>query len=829
VERGVWIDKVLAELTLPEKVSLLSGADAWTTTAVESAGIPPVTVTDGPIGARGAGGRGLTSACFPSATALGATWDPALLGEVGAALADEARSKRAQVLLGPTVNLHRTPLAGRNFECYSEDPHLTAELAVAFIRGLQDAGVGACVKHFVANDSEFERMTISSEVDERTLRELYLLPFERAVAEAGAWAVMGAYNRVNGTYACAHRELLVDLLKEEWRFDGVVVSDWGAVHDTEETANGGTDLEMPGPARHFGDRLVAAVRAGAVDEAVVDDKVRRVLRLVTRAGVLDRPPADEATAQDRPEHRALTRRAATDAMVLLRNDPVPEGGPALPLDAGVRSLAVIGPNAARAAIQGGGSATVQPHPVVHPLAAIEGRAAAAGVTVVHEPGAVNDRYVPEPDRAWFEPLDEDGYGLLVEYFDGDEPAGEPVSSRRVPGASHIWWREPPGVTAPERFAARWTGRLRPPTSGPWRFGVAAVGRARLFVDGVEIVDNWSDPVPGEVLFGRGSAEVVGVAHLDAGRAHDVRIEMARAPEPGPTALRVGMAPHVDGAGLDRAVRAAASADAAVVIVGTTTEWESEGFDRPSMALPGGQDELVRRVAAVNPRTVVVVNAGSPVEMPWADDVAAIVALWFGGQEQGPALAGVLFGDAEPGGRLPTTFPRHYRDHPALFGYPGESGRVRYGEGVFVGYRGYLARGSEPRFPFGHGLSYTTFEHAGLRVELVGDDPVARAHVVVANTGDRRGAEVVQLFVGPPPGPLARPPLELKAFAKVVLAPGERRTVTLDLGPRAFTAFDPLVPGWRSEPGTHRVVVASSGRPVAEAALDLPRALVLPVR
>jgi beta-glucosidase len=838
--RQAWVDESVAALTLEQKVALLSGADMWRTAALDEPRVPAIRFTDGPNGARGTGARAMTSACFPSGTALGATWSRATVAAVAAAIADEVSWKGAQVLLAPTVNLHRSPLAGRNFECFSEDPLLTAELGTAYVRAVQAAGVGACVKHLVANDSEFERMTISSDLDDRTLRELYLLPFERVVADASPWAVMGAYNRVNGVYACEHRELLVELLKEEWGFDGVVISDWGAVHDTEGAANGGTDIEMPGPAQHFGRALVAAVKSGAVDAAVVDDKVRRVLRLVERSGVLDGEPPEPARSPDRPEVRALARRAAVDGIVLLTNP-----GGVLPLE--VRDghrLAVVGPNAASAAHQGGGSASVRSHPVTQPLDALRERAARDGGTVVHEVGPRHDVYVPGPEPSWFEAPDGEPGGVLIEYVNGDDPTGPAVSERVVSTVSHNWWRRPPGVAPEGDWSARWTGRLRVPSSGPWKVGLAAAGRARLAIDGAEVVDNWSDPEPGRYFYGLASAEVVGTVDLDADRSYDVRVELAAPPEP-PAVIRLGLAPVPPLDALERAVRAAADADTAVVVVGTSADHETEGSDRETMALPGDQDELVRRVAERNPRTVVVVNSGSPVEMPWVDDVAAVVQLFFAGEELGPALADVLFGDEDPGGRLPTTFPVRYEDHPALFGYPGESGRVRYGERVFVGYRGYQARGLAPRFPFGHGLSYTTFEHGDLQVELVGDPAqlagdhppavarrppaVADVTVTVSNRGDRPGSEVVQLFVGAPPGPLARPPLELRAFEKLRLEPGEHRTVRLGLDARAFTAFDLTRAAWRAEAGPYRIVVASSGCPVAEARLELPVAVTLPVR
>jgi beta-glucosidase len=844
-DRERWIADRLQALTLDEKATLLAGQDNWRTPSIEHAGIPSVKVTDGPNGARGNGEGRVTAVCFPVGTALAATWNAELIADVGAALAEEAQSKGAQILLGPTVNLHRSPLAGRNFECYSEDPYLTARLAIAYITGLQANGVGACIKHYVANDSEHERMTISSEVDERTLRELYLVPFEMAVAEAKPWSVMAAYNRINGHYACDHRELLVGVLKTEWAFDGLVISDWGAVHDTVLAANGGCDLEMPGPPIHFGAALAEAVRAGTVDDATVDDKVRRVLRTVWRSGRIEHPNEIAEQAIDRPEHRALARRAASEAMVLLKNEPVSATvGPVLPLQPGgdLRTLAVIGPNAEVGVYQGGGSSIVRAHYVVHPLEAITARCG-PDVTVVHEAGGTIERYQPKPDPTWFAPLDADGRGLHVEYFDGRgvESGGETVARRDVRSVTWTWWTPPEGVADRREFSVRWTGTLVPPRSGSWQFGLAAIGLARVHLDGELIVDNWTNPKPGELFFSRGSVEVVERVELEADRRYDLRIEYASEREARPPAIRFGMtAPDVEDP-VQLAATAARDADVAVVIVGTNGDWETEGSDRPTMALPGRQHELIREVVKANPRTVVVLNTGSPVEMggptSTIDDAPAIVQAWFGGQELGNALADVLFGDTDPGGRLPTTFPHRYEDNPALFNYPGEDGKVRYGEGVFIGYRGYGARHQQPRFPFGHGLSYATFAYDG-DVEVTpieGRAPgvrgplVAEVAVAVTNTGDRRGQEVVQLYVRRSGDErVQRPEIELKGFAKVTLDPSTSTTVTFVLDARSFAYYDTSVPGWVAEAGTYEVLVGRSSSDVRQrTTVTLPESIVLP--
>lgn len=851
-EHERWVEERLAALTLAQKVSLLSGADSWRTPAIESAGIPAVKVTDGPNGARGDAVSGASAACFPVGTALGATWNPALLEEVGVALAEECRSKSAQVLLAPTVNIQRTPLAGRNFECYSEDPYLTAQLAVSFISGLQGEGVGACIKHFAGNESEFERMSINSVIDERALREVYLLPFEQAVAHARPWSVMGAYNRLNGEYACANRRLLVDILKTEWGFDGLVISDWGAVYDTVDSARGGCDLEMPGPALHFGDRLVAAVEAGEVDATEIDDKARRVLRLVARSGRIQRPDEDPERSDVRPEHRALARRVAAESMVLLTNRP-PDGAadavPVLPLAPDrLRTVAVIGPNAERASIMGGGSSIVRAHHQVHPLAALRERLG-PDVSVVHAAGGAIDRYVPEPRSTWFAPLDEGGRGLRVDYFATDDVSavpqtgGDPFGSRLVRSVSWVWWFPPDGAPAGP-WGVRWTGTLVPDATGPWTMGIAAIGRARVLLDGEVVVDNWTAPEPGGLFFGSGSLEVTGAPVLEAGREYDLRVEFQYEPasERDRAAIRFGIRPPEPTDPVADATAVAAAADAAIVIVGTNGDWETEGSDRVDLRLPGRQDELIRSVAAANPRTVVVLNTGSPVEMPWIDQVPATLQAWFGGQELGDALADVLVGDADPGGRLPTTFPVRYEDNPTLLEYPGEFGQVRYVESVFVGHRAYDKRAIEPLFPFGHGLSYARFDlgapvvtdAASSSSAMAGPDTAAQpatrftVTVPVTNVGDRPGQTVVQLYVRPARPSVARPPQELKGFAKVALDPGATATATVTLDTRSFAHFDPARRAWVAEAGRYDLAIGTSSRSVVHVVpVTLTDTVVLP--
>jgi beta-glucosidase len=796
------IDKLIAELTLEEKVSLCSGSDFMSTTPVERLDIGRMWVTDGPHGARGRGWGNTTSASIPCGTAQGATWDVDLIGEIGELLGRQVASKGANILLGPTMNIHRSPLAGRNFECYSEDPYLSARLAAASVAGIQSVeGIGACIKHLVANDSEFERMTISSEVDERTLREVYLLPFEHCVVDANAWSIMTAYNKLNGTYCAEHEWLLSDVLRGEWGFEGYVISDWWGTKSTVGSANAGLDLEMPGPGVWFGEALLQAVRAGDVSEDAIDWKVRRLLLTMEAGGRLEDPADTTEEALDRPEDRELIHRAAAESIVLLKND-----GDVLPIE-GAKRIAVIGPNADVARFGGGGSSEVIPHYLVTPLDGI--RAAAPDAEVVFARGSTPYTMLPAIDPRQID-------GFVVDFFPNTDLEGEPVAQERIDRAAHRWIGNVP-VEA-DRFSARLTTTFTPDEDGDWTFGLVAAGRARLLVDGDLVIDNWTEFEPSPVFFGMGSKEKTGTVAMKAGEARQLVVEYRAA-----TSFAAGV--HIGGIrpmSTDRiaeAVEAARSSDIAIVVVGFDPESETEGRDRESMDLTGDQEVLIRAVAAANPKTVVVVNTGSIVSMnDWADDVGAVVYAFYGGQETGNAIADVLFGKVNACGKLPQTVPMRYEDNAAFANYPGADGVVRYEEGVFIGHRHHDHNGIEPRFPFGHGLSYTSFDYGTLEVDRDGDRVVA--YIDVTNTGDRAGKEVVQLYVCDVESSVPRPPRELKAFEKVALDPGETRNVRFVLGDRAFQFWGER--GWTLEPGEFRLECGSSSRDIrTTATITLP--------
>ena len=808
--------ELLAALTVEEKAGLVAGTRVWTVGGVERLGIGALKLSDGPAGVRGDGllGASTPTACLPCSASLGATWDPDLLEELGALAGDESVAKGVHVLLAPTVNLHRTPFGGRNFECYSEDPLLSGRLAAAFVRGVQSRGVATTVKHLVANDSEHERHTIDVRADERTLRETVLLPFEMAVVDGGAWGVMAAYNRLNGTYCCEHEWLLGTVLRDQWGFDGFVVSDWLATHSTVGSVRAGMSLEMPGPPSFYGAPLAEAVNVGEIDEADLDRIVDDMLRVRERTGTLDGPSrpmsvADESEL-DRPQDRALLRRAAAAGTVLLRNDGV------LPLDlSSVRSLAVIGPNADRVCIMGGGSAHVNPYPCATLLATLEARLEGKAA-LRHEPGCDSRRTTPP-----LGPPDLLGKAA-VSYFDGHGCRGEPSAASSRSSFEAVAVGVPhPGVDAAE-YSLRMTATLVPSVTGRHELRLMQAGRARVLIDGEVVLDATEGLFPGGVAYlGMMSAEIPAAVDLVAGEAVAVAVEFENRDSVMVSGFRLGLvAPQSDEL-LDAAVEAAAACDAAVVVVGTDHEWETEGSDRDDWELPGGQPELIRRVAAANPRTVVVVNAVGPHSLDWLEAPAAVLHAGFGGSELAPAVADVILGDADPGGRMPTTVPARAEQFAAYLNYPGEAGTVHYGERVFVGHRWHDALDVEPAVPFGFGLSYTTFEMSPPRLarSTVFAGESVSVDVDVSNTGDRPGAEVVQIYVEPVAPQVQRPVRELKGFAKVHLDPGEKATVSLVLDARAFARYDSRGAdfasaedaGWYIDPGDYRIAAGRSSR------------------
>ncbi|MFF3371387.1 beta-glucosidase [Streptomyces sp. NPDC002680] len=804
----------LGALTLEQKVRLLTGADFWSLHPEPAVGLRRLVVSDGPAGVRGElWDERSPSANVPSPTALAATWDEPLIERLGGLLAHEARAKGVDVLLAPTVNLHRTPYGGRHFECFSEDPLLTARIGVAYVKGVQGGGVAATVKHFVGNDSETQRMSLDARIGERALRELYLTPFEAIVGEGRVWAVMAAYNGVNG-HPMTESPLLREVLHGDWGFDGLVMSDWFAVRTTEPSARAALDLVMPGPIGPWGDALVAAVQEGKVDESLVDDKVLRLLRLAARVGALSEMPITTARPQeyDAVSVAARLRETAAAGFVLARNEDA-----VLPLDrATLRKVAVLGPNAAVARTLGGGSATVFPPYTVSPL---DGIRAALGddVEVTHGIGVTSQTRVPAAALAHLRHPDGSGEGVEVSFLSED---GTLLGSERRTGGAYTWMGSyGPGV--PTGRVARVEARtvIRATDAGRYAIGGSGIGRFRMSVAGTEVFDVRLQLPPGAdlvegLMTPPQRLHTVGLAageETEVVLTHDI-VASDEALGDGVTMFQLNLQPPHGGdeEEIERAVALARAAEVAVVVVGTTEEVESEGFDRDTLALPGRQDELVRRVAEANPRTVVVVNSGAPVLLPWAEEVSAVLLAWFPGQEFGNALADVLLGVAEPGGRLPTVWPASERGLPAT---EPVDGVLAYDEGLFIGYRGTgRADWQPPRYDFGHGLGYTTWEYVS--IDVPGETrPGAdfTAEVRVRNSGTRHGKEVVQVYAGRPGGGVERPVRWLAGFATVEAAAGEEAVVTVTVDARALRHWDTEADGWAVEPGIYRLEAGPSSK------------------
>ena len=787
------VEAWLSAMTQDEKLALVAGT-GFETVGVPRLHIPALRMTDGPVGVR----VGQATA-FPASALLAATFDPNLGERVGAAIARETRAHGKNVILGPAVNIVRSPLNGRNFEYLSEDPALAAAMGVAYIKGVQGQGVVATVKHFAANNQETDRQTISAEVDARALNEIYLPAFEAAVKQAGVWAVMCAYNKLNGVHACEHPGLLDETLRRQWGFRGLVMSDWTATHSVAPAMRAGLDLEMPKAAYYTPAAIRAALASKAIEPALLDELVRRQLRVIA-ALHLDEDASERPEGTDTLEHRALNREVARAGFVLLKNEKA-----TLPLERGkLRRIAVVGPRGGWVDC-GGGSARVN---ATRKVTLVDALRAALGtkVRVDFAPGEITtDGLEPIPASVLTPPAGYVGPGLLGEYFVGKERAGAPKLSRVDPAVDFRWELAAPAPGLPEdNYSARWTGKLTPPQSGHYVLALRSDDGSRLYLDGKLVVDNWGDHAP---TLKTNEVDLVG------GKAYDLRLEYYESIIGASVEL---LWQRADKDPLRKVAEVARGADLVIAAVGDGMADETEGADRTSLALPGRQDEIVRAATAVNAKVVVITTTGAAVAMPWLDKVSAVLHGWFPGQEAGAALVDVLLGEVSPSGKLPVTFPKRLEDEPWFGNFPGADGKVVYQEGILVGYRWYDTHKLEPLFPFGFGLSYTSFAYRDLGLSAWDTERGTTARLRVKNTGARRGAEVVQLYVHAPSTSVLRPEQELRAFARVELAPGEEREIVLALPPRAFAYFDAGQPersAWRIEPGVYEIRASSSSRDV----------------
>ncbi|MBN2407915.1 MAG: glycoside hydrolase family 3 C-terminal domain-containing protein [Elusimicrobia bacterium] len=790
----VRVDDLISRMSLKEKLSILGGDSSWQTGSNQRLRIPCMRVTDGPHGV----GGGSRSTCFPTGISIASTWDEELVYRIGEVLGRETRANGKDILLGPCVNIHRTPLGGRNFESYSEDPFLSSRMAVAYVKGVQSQGIGTSTKHFACNNQEWDRNNINVEVDERALREIYLPSFKAAVKEAGTLSIMGAYNRLRGEYCCENRYLLTDILKNEWGFDGFVISDWGAVYHGPEAFDGGCDIEMPGPGKFFNaDRLLPLLENGEIDEKLLDDKVRRILRAAFILGLFDSPSKEYRAEKNTPEHKRLAREAAENSIILLKNDK-----DILPLEIKkVKKIAVIGPNAAFARLGGGGSSTVYPPYTVSPLEGLKNRCG-GGIEIVYAEGCSfgGNVYDIPLDMISYKNKSGDIRGYKAEFYDNISLEGKPKLVRNDKNIQYAWGQGSPSADIPiDGFSARWSCSFYPSSDGKYIFGLSSDDGSRLYVNETLAIDNWGD---------HGDSYRSCTLQMKKGIRYDIRIEYYE--NSGDAIIRFGM-DRLDEEMLEKAVAAAKDSDIALVFAGLTNAFEGEGFDKKDMFLTKAQDDLIKAVASANGNTVVILINGSPVDMSaWIGDIHALVEAWYPGQEGGSAIAAVLFGDVTPSGKLPVTFPKIYGDTASSKNYPG-SDTVRYEEGIFIGYRHFDKNGIEPLFPFGYGLSYTGFRYSDLKItpdKKTGGCPYA-VDLDVENTGEYEGKEVVQLYVSDTESSLPRPVKELKGFKKVNLKPGEKKTITFLLDRDAFSYYDPGGKSWIAEPGKFVIMIGSS--------------------
>jgi beta-glucosidase len=779
--------------------------------------IPSIRLSDGPNGVRGTCFfDAVPSTCLPCGTGLGATFDKDLLRRVGGLLADECRAKGAHMLLGPTINIPRAPLGGRGFESYSEDPYLAGILAGYYCEGVQSRGIVACLKHFACNDQEDQRMAFNAIVTERALREIYLAPFQTALKHCQAGAIMTAYNQINGTHAAENEHILKDILRGEWAWNGLVTSDWFGTYSTTGAIKAGLDLEMPGPTRWRGEALLHAITANKVKKSELNDRVRAVLRLVNsgiRSGIPENAPE---LRLDRPEDRALAREVAAQSQVLLKNE-----ANILPFNKEKR-IAVIGPNSKIATISGGGSASLTPYYTVTPYEGITAKAV-AGVDWAQ--GVYSHQSLPTIGGFMRTHHGREGFTVKM-YNDPPEAQHRQVLEERVLTDSNVLFAGFDRQGLADIWHADAEGIFTAPESGLYDFGLAVDGTARLYIDDELVVDNVENQRAGSTFIGCGTVEETGTKELVEAQQYKVFVRWASTksstrPKPdgvvtfGHGGFRIAGCKRLDfETSIKEAAELARSVDQVVLFTGLSGEWESEGQDRPHMNLPFGNDDLIRAVLDANPNAVIVVQSGTPVAMPWADKAKAIVQAWFGGNETGNGIADVLYGDVNPSGKLPLTMPRRVQDNPAYINYRCEGGRTLYGEDIYVGYRWYENVEITPLFPFGHGLSYTSFETSDLQVTQ-NESSSLNITCQVTNIGTRAGAHVIQVYIAAPESQyVGRPVKELKCFSKVFLEAGETKKVdvAVDLV-RATSYWDENENKWCSEAGTYKIMVGDSSAAV----------------
>lgn len=807
------VENLLSLMTLEEKAGFLTGEDMWHIKGIERLGIPSVRVTDCGHGVTvvldSAGHNSGCSTCFPTAVGQASTWNRELVREVGATIGRETRALGAAILLAPMVNIHRTPLGGRNYETYSEDPFLTGTMASSFVQGVQSEHIGAVIKAVTANNQQTNQGQHSVEVSERALREIYLPGFKIPVMESSPWGIMTSYNKVNGEYTSASKHLISEIIKGEWQYPGFLVSDWRGTHSIKALF-AGLDLEMPGPGKILTkEAIIKETEQDNFTGGELDGRVGRILAAIIKTHLLDADQSDLNAAWDTPRHHGIARKAAEEAIVLLQNI-----NEVLPLDIDdIETLAVIGPNAREARLGGGGSASVTACHTVSPLDGIRNYCQ-DHVKVLFEEGCGMKGDMPIIYTQYLSSMDGDHrvQGLKGEYFPGKELKGDPLLVRFDDKIDFSWgWAAPCREVERGDYSVRWTGQVIPPVTGEYNIGVHCTeAGVRFYLDGELLIDHWGDPENENFEAGfKRIGESVRI-QMKEGESRNVRVDFHKKANRNSIRLEWEIPGKRDP--IAEAVKIASQSDVAIVFAGLSNLYEGGTQDRDGLLLPEQQNKLIRSVAGANPRTIVVLINGTPVAMPWVEEVPAILEAYYPGQEGGDALARILFGKVNPSGKLPETFPQRLEDNPSYGNFPGDPDKVIYGEGIYVGYRHYDKKNIEPLFPFGFGLSYTDFSYSNLQIEEAGDKLV-KATVKVKNTGLVPGKEVVQLYIRDMLSDIDKPEKELKGFTKVFLEPGQTKPVSITLTRDQFAYFDEQQDQWVVEPGAFEILVGSSSRDI----------------
>lgn len=789
------VNKLISQMTLDEKIKMLSGtSDEMHVPGIERLGIPELKFSDGPVGVRVWG----KATAYPAGAMLASTWDVDQAQAVGKALGRDSRARGVHVLLAPGMDLYRVAQCGRNFEYFGEDPYLSGQIAVGYTKGVQGEKVATSAKHYAANDQEIQRDSINTIIDERRLHEICLPPFKACIQDAGAWTVMAAYNKVNGEWCTANRYLLDDVLRKQWGFKGVLMSDWGAVHECLGPLVSGTDLEMGRGVHYTPENIKRLLQEGKVTQDVIDEHVRRTLRMSVAMGWFDNTQEDKSIPLDDPTSAAVALDTARKGLVLLRNEKE-----LLPLNkASVKNIVVLGPNACPGVIGGGGSSGTIPFSYVNLLDAIT-KVGGNAVNVTYMPswiGANPTAVAAFNAGSVFEPLPNGMRGLQAEYFKNTDLTGTPTV-QQTDRSINFWWGtwHPVDEIKQQTYSVRWKGKIKATQNDNYTFACCSDG-ARVLLDGKPIFDNFGEGVQRNSSF---------TMPMKAGETHDIVVEYKHAA--GSSIMQFNWGREKEAFTTEEA-KQIAEADAVIAAVGMNPFLESEGFDRP-YDLPADQVDLLKTVSQLNPKTVVVLNAGGNVGMDkWIDGVSGLIHAWYPGQNGNTAVAEAIFGDINPSGKLPDTFEKRFEDSPAFGNYPGnpaDGGTLEYKEGIYVGYRWADKKNVAPRYPFGYGLSYTKFNVNNVKVVRTG--PTVTATFDVTNTGKRAGAEVVQLYVRPINSSIDRPVQELKGFARVELEPGQSKTVTMALGPDAFATYDMKAHGWIYPEGLYEIALGESSR------------------